>query len=201
MHSAAIGQTAPLVAADSSSRVLLKGSTGFARGFTIGAPAGLALPLILGAELQLAPHWTVYTDGFSGMLLKVNRQEEHDITKYINLYNVGADFGIRHYYNQSKRQRRGLATGAFVGNYLALQSTSSWWNPRNAGRHLRYDFTTVAVLWGLQRRFGNHGLVEAYAGLGLSNDIRARYTDTGYELQRRFATVKPEAGIKLGFVL
>ncbi|WP_324672562.1 hypothetical protein [Hymenobacter sp. GOD-10R] len=201
MHASAAGQTVPTAAADSSSHVLFKGSTGLTRGFAVGEPTGLTLPLVVGVECQVAPHWTVYANGFSGVRLKVNLQNQGSITKYMNLYNAGADFGVRRYYNQTKRRQRGLATGAFVGNYLALQSTSSWWNPRTIGRRLRYDFTAVAVLWGLQRRFGNHGLVEAYAGLGLSNDIQAHYTDTGYELQRRLTRVKPEAGIKLGFVL
>jgi len=197
MHHAAVGQTA----ADRSSKVLFKASTGLTRGFTIGAPAGFSAPVVLGAEYQLLPHWTVYANGFSGVLLKRNQEDEHQLTRYVNLYNAGAELGIRRYYNQAKRQRRGQAAGPFTGNYFALQSTSSWWNPRNAGQHLRYDFTTIAVLWGLQRRLGSHGLVEAYAGLGLSNDIQAKYHETGYELQRHLATVKPEAGIKLGFVL
>jgi hypothetical protein len=201
VHASAAGQTMPTAAADSSSRVLFKGSTGLTRGFTVGEPVGLALPLVLGIEYQLAPHWTVYANGFSGVCLKINFQKQDGATKYMNLYNAGADFGIRRYYNQTKRRQRGLATGPFIGNYLALQSTSSWWNPRSTGHRLRYDFTTVAVLWGLQRQFGNHGLIEAYAGLGLSNDIQAHYTDTGYELQRHLTRVKPEAGVKLGFVL
>ncbi|WP_324670594.1 hypothetical protein [Hymenobacter sp. GOD-10R] len=172
--------------------VMLKLGTGLTRGFAFGS-GGLALPVVPGFELQFSRRWSLYASGFSGIYLFGEERNSFRPERPIGLNSLGYDVGVRHYYNQQKRQQHGRATGPFVGNYLALQTASCWWYKRDY-RGYNYEYTSITALWGMQRRLGGHGLLDAYAGLGLWNaQVLADATI------QHFWPV-PELGLKLSFV-
>jgi hypothetical protein len=171
---------------------MLKLGTGPTRGFLLGS-GGVIVPLVPGLEYQFSRSWSVYASGFSGIYLFGDERNSFRPDRPIGLNSIGFDAGVRHYYNQQKRQRLGRATGPFVGNYLALQTVGCWWYKRYY-KAFDYEYSSVTVLWGMQRRLGRHGLLDAYAGAGLWNaNILA---DANH---RSFWPI-PELGIKLSLV-
>ncbi|SET52250.1 hypothetical protein [Hymenobacter actinosclerus] len=96
----------------------------------------------------------------------------------------------RYYYNLERRIRKGKSRGSFVGNYVALAvgsklgrhtyETPFYFLPLDANRGAAVD---VALLYGLQRRLGRRGFIDANFGLtkliepfksklGLSSSLR-----------------------------
>jgi|GEM_PF-6576261 len=180
--------------------LLLKLGTGLTRGFAWGGYAGLTVPVVLGAEVVLAPGWNLYANGFSGFYVGGGRFHEGPA---VRLRELGGELGLRRYYNQTKRQAKGRAHGPFTGNYVGLQTSSSWYYYRpQTEDQLRYDYSTLTAVWGLQRRWGGHGLLDAYVGVGLANLVRGRYEPA----TDRFTTYRfppqlwPEFGLKLSLV-
>jgi hypothetical protein len=178
---------------------LFKLGTGLTRGFAWGGYGGLTLPLVVGAEGVLGPGWNLYANGFGSFYVGGNRVADVPI----GLREFGGEVGLRRYYHQAKRQAQGRAHGPFTGNYVGLQSTSTWYYFRNRGVHLRYAYSTLTAVWGLQRRLGGHGLVDAYVGGGLANQRRTGDYDAvsgRYELVRFPLQLLPELGLKLSLV-
>ncbi|SMC00699.1 hypothetical protein SAMN00120144_3079 [Hymenobacter roseosalivarius DSM 11622] len=179
---------------------LLKLGTGLTRGFEWGGYPGLTVPVVLGAEVVLRPGWNLYANGFSGFNLGGGYYRDG---LALRLRQLGAEVGLRRYYHQQKRQAKGRTSGPFTGNYVGLQSTSTWYYYRNpAGGQLGYDHSTLTAVWGLQRRLGGHGLVDAYVGAGVANLGRGRYEPaTGRYTTYRFPPqFTPELGLKLSLV-
>lgn len=182
-------------------RLQLKLGTGLTRNFFIGGTAGLTVPVVLGAEHLLGTSWSVYCNGEAGLYLGGgNLIDATGTHRPFNLNSTGFDAGIRRYYNQKKRQRQERAAGAFVGNYVALHSSSLWENNAFNSTCLRYQSTTLTALWGLQRRLGGHGLLDAYAGPGIANELREQYARDRFELNRLPVSFLPQAGVKLSLV-
>lgn len=187
---------------NSLQRLQLKLGTGLTRNFSVGGTEGLTVPVVLGAEHLLGANWSVYLNGEAGFYLGGNKLRDAEGNhRPLGLNSTGFDAGIRRYYSQKKRQLQGRATGAFVGNYLALHSSSKWENNAFNSTRLRYQSTTLTALWGLQRRLGEHGLLDAYVGPGFANERRDRHTQHGYVLRRHPFTFVPQAGVKLSLVL
>jgi hypothetical protein len=144
---------------------LLKLGTGITRGLTIGGYMGTALPLVAGVERHYAPAWSVFGNVSSGWRIGARTAAPDHGTRAAYLTELGLDLGVRHYYNQEKRQAAGRATGPFVGNYVALQGSTSF-TPNYAPK-LYHQISAVSALWGTQHRLGGHGLMDAYVGGGL----------------------------------
>jgi hypothetical protein len=132
--------------------------------FELGGYRGLSAPLIVSVEHHLSPAVSVYASGFSGF--NVRRQRYYDGSRESIIDNYGFDAGVRYYYNQEKRRQKGRATGPFVGNYLALQTSSVF----NANYYHKYRYSGITALWGMQRRIGKYGWFDAYAGLGIGRE-------------------------------
>jgi hypothetical protein len=191
------------VPAAGGSGTLLRLGTGLTRGFELGNRTGLSVPLVLGAEHHLKPAVSIYGDAFAGLDLK--RYRPADGTRESRISSYGFDAGARYYYNQEKRRRKGRPTGPFVGNYLALQS-ASYFNPDGTPE---YRGTNLTVQWGIQRRLGRYGRLDAYAGLGVSRSPAYSYTGLDYGsypytnpvyITRRNPVsfgLSPEIGVKL----
>ncbi|WP_100336226.1 hypothetical protein [Hymenobacter chitinivorans] len=178
-------------------KLLLKLGTGLTRGYELGGFSGLSLPVALGAEVALRPGWNLSANGFGGIYLFGGGN-----SRSVGPNRLGFDAGIRRYYNLAKRQQKGRKPGPFSGNYVALQSTTHWVKTTYLTPTWQYKRTSVALVWGLQRRLGGHGLLDAYLGLGLTDELRDRH-DTGSALryERYPPTLVPEAAVKLSLVL
>ncbi|GGG45267.1 hypothetical protein GCM10011378_21880 [Hymenobacter glacieicola] len=175
------------------SGILLKLGTGVTRGFSVGGYSGPSVPLVLGAEHHLSPAVSVYGNAFSGFNLG-RPSRRSDGSRASVLGDFGFDAGLRYYYGQEKRQRQGRVAGSFVGNYVALQSTSLF-NSYLVG--LPYRYSTLTLLWGMQRRIGKYGLFDAYVGAGLARE-RLYYYAGGFNpaSSRTRTSFAPEIGIK-----
>ncbi|TPG62951.1 hypothetical protein [Hymenobacter nivis] len=110
---------------------------------------------------------------------------------------VRAQVGARYYYNLERRLRQGHGTGNFSANYLSLAVGTGL--GRNAHETPFYLFATprggvaafdAALLYGLQRRLGRYGFVDANVGItGLAS------TSSG------FGRVDLGGSLRLGIVL
>lgn len=171
---------------------LLKVGTGYTRGLS-GDYWGLSVPVVLGVERHLTPHLSLYANGFSGFKVGKRRQYANNTRESI-ISDYGFDLGVKYYYNQEKRRQKGRATGPFVGNYLSLQSTSVF-TANNFRTH--YDYSTLTVQWGMQRRLGKYGWFDAYVGAGLGREPGYTYYDYTGPIQRspQFG-IATELGIK-----
>ncbi|QJX47014.1 DUF3575 domain-containing protein [Hymenobacter taeanensis] len=178
---------------------LFKLGTGLTRGFEWGGYSGLAVPVVLGVEHHLTPAISLYGNLFGG--LNIGRRSDYNQSL---LRTIGADAGVRYYYNQEKRKEKGRATGPFVGNYFALQTTSSFYsnhpqNSLNEAYRYQYDNTSLSLLWGAQRRVGKHGLFDAYVGAGLENPQFISYRN-GYPEYKRQLGIKAAIGVKISLI-
>ncbi|OUJ73269.1 hypothetical protein [Hymenobacter crusticola] len=169
--------------------LLVKLTTGFTRPCPTAYSVG-TVPLVVGLEYALPTGWSVYANGLSGFLVSVGQPN------LVQLGVGGFEAGVRHYYNQPRRQQRGRRTGAGIGNYWALQTASLW--QEGNGYQAAYEYTAGTAQWGLQRRLGGHGLVDVNLGLGVYNPERT----SGFrsEIRTRKLEVLPEVGLKLGLV-
>ena len=87
-----------------------------------------------------------------------------------------AQLAGRYYYNLERRLRQGRSTAGFSANYLALTlGVGVGAGPSETPFHLltngRGPATDAALLYGLQRRLGRYGFVDA--NVGLSAALRA----------------------------
>jgi hypothetical protein len=89
----------------------------------------------------------------------------------VQLAKLGLAVGARYYYNQERRARKGRPLRSLTGNYLHLQYTGTFagdvLEPGYGGRVLYFYQPGAELTWGLQRRFGKHGFVDAGVGLHL----------------------------------
>ncbi len=194
----AAAQLAPdSTASQRSPRPLFKVGTGLIRGIQFGGYSGLQLPLSVGIEHELRPGWTVYGNAYSSF--SVYRRRYLNEFRRSLVPEMGAELGVRRYYNQEKRRQLGRSNGPFNGNYLALQAASSFrnfYNHLTSSRHLYHNHSALTALWGAQRRIGGHGLLDFYAGVGIGT--AGRFSNTSYRFNR--VQVAPELGLKLSFV-
>ncbi|UOQ69404.1 hypothetical protein [Hymenobacter volaticus] len=169
--------------------LLLKLATGFTRPYPTAYRVG-TVPLVAGLEYARPTGWSLYVNGVSGFGVSVWQPN------LVQLAVGGFEAGVRHYYNQPRRQQRSRRTGAGIGNYWALQ-TASLWQEGNTYR-AAYEYTAGTAQWGLQRRLGGHGIFDASLGLGIYNPERT----SGFrsEIRTRKLEVLPEVGVKLGLV-
>ena len=91
---------------------------------------------------------------------------------------AGTGLMLRYYYNQAGRARHNRARGPFVGNYLALGTSTELeeraigefdyidiYSPPTFKTHYLFD-TSVNLYWGMQRRLGRHFLYDLNVGAG-----------------------------------
>ncbi|GAB2957031.1 hypothetical protein GCM10027048_24260 [Hymenobacter coalescens] len=145
--------------------VLLKLGTGLTRGLTVGGYMGTALPVVAGAEWQLAPAWSAYGNVSSAWRVGPRTAAPDGSRHSARVMELGVEVGVRRYYRQPQRRAAGRAAGPFVGNYVALQGLHSL-TPSYSPR-LHHEVSALAGQWGMQRRLGGHGLIDAYVGGGL----------------------------------
>jgi len=193
----------PAETTETSRPILFKLGTGLIRGAEFGGYTGLTVPIAIGAEYVAKPGWNIYGNGITSINAG-GRQNSFDRYKYVYLRTLAADFGVRRYYNQEKRRQKGRATGPFTGNYVALQSSSIWYNSLYLNKGMEYDYSNLVALWGLQRRLGGHGLVDAYAGGGINNNkqVYRELNNNAYSYKyKRFPPMLDlELGVKLSLV-
>jgi hypothetical protein len=86
--------------------------------------------------------------------------------------NVRAQAAGRYYYNREQRLRRGRSVGGFSANYVSLAlgaglGKESHETPFFFYRNTEHQFVTAdgALLYGLQRRLGRYGFVDASVGV------------------------------------
>ncbi|SNC77302.1 hypothetical protein SAMN06265337_3885 [Hymenobacter gelipurpurascens] len=151
---------------------LFKLGTGLTRGAGLGFGdfRGVSVPVVLGVEHHLSPAVSIYGNLSTGLHLTRRRYYSYNAPLLID---PGSDAGVRYYYNQEKRKSKGRATGPFVGNYLALHSSSAFYTYQRQSSterlHIGYGYSSLNLIWGMQRRIGRHGLFDGYAGAGVSN--------------------------------
>lgn len=167
------------------SGTLVKLGLNVTRGIGLGGYSGLALPLVLSAEHHLTPATSVYGSVYGAY--HAGRRYYFDGQPSPRLNKWGIEAGIRHYYNQEKRREKGRATGAFVGNYLALQTRTAFYA---RGSEPAYQYTNLALLWGMQWRLGKYGWLDAYIGGGIGRERT-------YNSNRGRFGFTPEIGVKL----
>lgn len=180
---------------------LLKLGTGLTRGFAWSGYGWLSLPVVVGAERALAPGWSVYANGFTGVQVFPLARRSWPSYRSSLLVDPGFDAGIRWYYNQAKRQAKGKRTGPLIGNYLALHTITQFWSSFARPTDYGYDYSAALLMWGLQRRLGGHGLLDAYVGAGVNNPGIYYYDyQTGMGSRRRKVGLELELGVRLSLV-
>ncbi|MCA8832325.1 hypothetical protein [Hymenobacter pini] len=182
--------TRAAVSQSAGSGTLLRLGTGLTRGLYTDY-WGLSAPLSLGVEHHLTPQLSVYANGFAGFRIGQRNYFEGSRVPLIGTY--GFDAGVRYYYNQVKRRQQGKEVGPFVGNYLALQTTTTF----NTVFTSPYQCSMLMLTWGMQRRLGRYGWLDAYVGGGIGREPGRSYptpTGTGYNNPRW--SFRPEVGIK-----
>lgn len=138
----------------------------------------------LGAEYQLGPHVTVYSQ--ADIDFSFSHRDYYFVgspQKEALVHSGAVGLGLRYYYNQAGRERHNRAHGPFVGNYLALEAMTEL--SRQTYYDYDYDYNTspypiiiatkyrtqamplLNVYWGLQRRLGGHFLYDVNIGVGL----------------------------------
>ena len=187
---AAPASTQPEPVAEFKPTTLLKLGTGLTRQTVYGPGTSILVPVVLGAERQFSAKWSAYGNltGVSRFSKRPYYQEDASVAM---LTGLGLDLGVRRYYNLAKRQAKGRASGPLVGNYLALETTTDFFRYR---ARLYHESTSLVALWGMQRRLDGHGLVDAYAGLG----IESLYWDSSFFGESILPTV--QAGLKISLV-
>ncbi|WP_375435674.1 hypothetical protein [uncultured Hymenobacter sp.] len=169
------------------SGTLIKLGTGLTRGLEYyGYSRAFFVPLVVSVEHHVTPAVSVFVNGLSSFNVG-RRYRYYDNSRASILGNFGFDAGARYYYNQEKRRRKGRAAGPFVGNYLALQTSSVF----NYTYYNSYLHSTLTAVWGMQRRIGKYGWFDAYIGAGVGR--QSAY----YNSINRVGLV-PEIGIKFG---
>ncbi|MBT9393078.1 hypothetical protein KLP40_07875 [Hymenobacter sp. NST-14] len=156
---------------------------------------GISVPVFVGLEQQLTPGWTLTLNGTSSWHL--GRRDFSNLGYRSPLVTqLSFDAGIRHYYHQARRQERGYRTGPYQGPYVGLQTRTIFSPIPSSNNQLRYDYSTISLLWGTQRRLGGHGLLDAYLSGGLANP-RVYGVENTY--QHRLG-ISLEAGVKLSLI-
>ncbi|NVO85459.1 hypothetical protein [Hymenobacter terrestris] len=187
-------------------RPLFKLGTGLTDGAGFGDYRGLTLPLVLGAEQQLAPGWSATLNGTSLWNIGQRRGFGSSERDGLNLRQLGVDVGIRHYYHQEKRQAKGRRTGPYQGPYVALHF-GNYFDRRFSYNYgpmysytrsdLNYDYSTLTARWGVQRRLGGRGLLDAYIGGGLANPRTYHSYIGAMPEYRRNLSLGLELGVKI----
>lgn len=156
---------------------------------------GISVPVFVGIEQQLTPGWTLTLNGTSSW--HVGRRDFSNLGYRSPLVTqLSFDAGIRHYYHQARRQERGYRTGPYEGPYVGLQTRTIFSPIPYNNNQLRYDYSNVSLAWGMQRRLGGHGLLDAYLSGGLANPAMFQYEG---QYQRQLG-ISLEAGVKLSLI-
>ncbi len=160
---------------------------------------GLLQPNI-GFEQRIGKKWssnTVFSGGFLYQDLELSyTMGEFEHKEYPFYLNETQE--IRFYYNFLRRKQLGKRINGFSGNYFAL-SISAFHELGNPGFKLN-----SGINYGLQRRIGNIGFIEAYVGIISSYS----YHKISYDSNRRGDYITYEnweytfnLGIKAGFAI
>jgi hypothetical protein len=164
-------------------------------------------------EQRLAKLWSVegyirygYGSGIGTINGKLITSEHHSSNATIEFEQL-----FKYYYNLNRRERRGKKTNGFSGNYFA----SSIWINEYRDPLLETDSTSssgvdnknIGIKYGIQRRIGNLGYIEIYAGIyyrwetihqSLKNASPGTYNNDYNDFNNM---VMPRIGIKAGFAI
>ncbi|GAA4034729.1 hypothetical protein GCM10022409_18970 [Hymenobacter glaciei] len=146
------------------------------------------VPLQLGIERRLSSKLAI--TGSLDALGIAGRVRPFANSEYgFRVFKLGAELGVRRYYRADAHP----ITRAYGGNYVALNARAEAFPyfgqlyPGGLG---------LSAQWGMQRRLGSHGLVDAFAGLG-AETVPLLWSGLGVRLPVS-ATV--ELGVRLSLV-
>lgn len=115
------------------------------------------LPLQLGLERRFNASWAL--TGNLNALAVAGRVRPYEGGYGLRMATLGAEVGVRRYYRAEAHPK----TGAYGGNYLALNANMEAWP---YGGTLFPGALGLNAQWGVQRRLGGHGLADAFVSLG-----------------------------------
>ena len=131
-------------------------------------------------------------------------------TYYFNIdhfYQINLGIGVRqmfkYYYNLKRRERLAKRTNGFSGNYLAVSFNASYTKyniyTSNYYSDITLYYTTnygVGIFYGIQRRIGNIGYIEGFAGMSVNRNIISINDKFEHQSLDNFSL-----GIKAGFAI
>ncbi|QJX47324.1 hypothetical protein HMJ29_10390 [Hymenobacter taeanensis] len=89
-------------------------------------------------------------------------------------FRLGTQVAGRYYYNLSKRMQEGKSANNFSANYFSAQlGTNTSYTPFNENQHYNASTPALSARYGLQRRLGPYGFVDANLGLNLNQVVSA----------------------------
>ena len=115
----------------------------------------------LGLEWKVLPAWSLYAGG----LLPTRG------SAYFKGYYRGSGWRIepRWYYEMPRRIRAGQSANNVSGNYFGIEYQTFAQHDRPKGSNVefqRYNFQSLSLRYGLQRRLGRFGFIDASLGAG-----------------------------------
>ena len=116
------------------------------------------------------PAWSALGEVSPSLLRHYRAYYPPSGSSYRTTFNVRAQLAGRYYYNLERRIRQGRNAGNFSANYLSLALGAGFgrfsdtpFSQDTYGR--QFVSTELALLYGMQRRLGQHGFIDANAGL------------------------------------
>lgn len=134
------------------------------------------------------PAWSLLAEISPSALRYFTGYYFRDLRSYWT-FNVRTQLAARYYYNLERRIRQGRGAGNFSGNYIALALGTGFGRYSDTPFHRFVQeggFVHVdgALLYGMQRRIGQHGFIDINAGLtSLSGSHLSRKIDVGGSLR------------------
>jgi len=142
-------------------------------------------------EQKIAPKWSLNINSITNL-----RSFNFGNTNALNwasnepLQNINfsqsLSFQLRYYYNLNKRTRQGKPTN-FSGNYFGLEQSNSY-NHYNYNGLYPFLFsdrfsgngfsTSLNLVYGIQRKIGKVGYIDASAGIGIRHNEFGQYKET-----------------------
>jgi hypothetical protein len=142
-------------------------------------------------ERKIAPKWSLNINSITN-LQSFNFGSTNALNWAFNepLQNINfsqsLSFQLRYYYNLDKRTRQGKTT-RFSGNYFGLEQSNSY-NHYNFNGLYPFLFsdsfsgngfsTSLNLVYGIQRKIGKAGYIDASAGLGIRHNEFGQFKET-----------------------
>ena len=154
----------------------------------------------IGYEHRLGKAWSV--EGY----LSIGSNGYLEFGQYKTPASFEAEQLFKYYYNLNRRARLGKKTNGFSGNYIA--TSLCYTNDRiqvdinNMSRTQVVNSYNIGLKYGLQRRIGNFGYIDLFAGVYYryqSIHYRGSFVD---ELPKEYNhKIIPLIGLKIGFAI
>lgn len=159
----------------------------------------------LGFEFRLAKNITsdsYVKYGFDTRPMQFNDDESG--FGLLAMEDMGFEQQFKYYLNFNRRESRGRNTLGFSGNYLSLglsaNSTMYRYNWRHFEGPIMLDRLGLSFRYGIQRRFGDIGYIDFFAGIAYEKYQEPTESDFHIEKQSKQRFV-PIFGIRAGFAI